>query len=135
MLEIYSRKLVFIGALLAALGVGFGAIGAHFLPEYLEAKQLDQEKVEKRIEQFETGIRYHLFHSLALVVVGLSNLTGRLPGIASGLFVIGLFLFSGGIYGIVFGELKTHIVVPFGGLAFIAGWLTLALAGLATKSP
>lgn len=135
MIEMYSRRIVFIGALLAALGVGFGAIGAHFLPKYLEAKQLDQEKVDKRIEQFETGIRYHLFHSLALVVVGLSKLSGRLPGVAAGLFLMGLLLFSGGIYGIVFGELKTHVVVPFGGLAFIAGWLTLAMAGLATKSP
>jgi uncharacterized membrane protein YgdD (TMEM256/DUF423 family) len=134
MFEMYSRKLVFIGALLAALGVGFGAIGAHFLPKYLEAKQFDRETVEKRMEQFETGVRYHLFHSFALVVVGLSKLSGRLPGAAAGLILIGLLLFSGGIYGIVFGELQTHIVVPIGGFAFIAGWLTLALAALATKA-
>ena len=128
--EMYSRKLVFAGAILAAIGVGLGAIGAHFLPEYLEAKQLDVVKIEKRMTQFETGVRYHLYHSLALVVVGLSPLTGRLPCVAAWLMFAGLALFSGGIYGIVFGELGTHVIVPFGGFAFMAAWITLAFATL-----
>jgi uncharacterized membrane protein YgdD (TMEM256/DUF423 family) len=122
----YSRKLVFTGAILAAIGVGLGAIGAHFLPKYLESRELDAVMIEKRKEQFETGVRYHLYHSLAIIVIGLSPLAGRLPWIVASLMFAGLALFSGGIYGIVFGELATHVIVPFGGFAFIAAWIALA---------
>lgn len=128
--EMYSRKLVFAGAILAAIGVGLGAIGAHFLPNFLEKKQFDEVKIEKRMEQFETGVRYHLYHSLAIIVVSLSPLTGRLPSAAACLMLVGLALFSGGIYGIVFGELGTHVIVPFGGFAFIAAWTILAFSAL-----
>ncbi len=124
-----SRILVLIGSLLAAIGVGIGALGSHSLPGYLEKKGFDKDKIEKRLEQCETGVKYQLFHSLAVIVVGLSSLKGRGSKIAAGLMVIGIFLFSGGIYGIVFAEAKTHGLVPFGGVAFILGWLVLAFFG------
>ncbi len=57
-----GRYWMVCGAVLAALGVGLGAIGAHVLKERLSAEQL---------VTYETGVRYHLYHALALIVIGL----------------------------------------------------------------
>ncbi len=122
---------LFIGSILAAIGVGIGALGAHSMPGYLAAKGFDEAKIEKRLEQYETAVRYQLFHSLVVVAIGLSTDVAkgqRRFRIAVWLMVAGIALFSGGIYGIVFFEAPTHGIVPFGGLAFIAGWIALAIA-------
>jgi len=76
-----------------------------------------------------------LFHSLTVVAIGLSTVAKK-PGrfrIAGWLMVAGIVLFSGGIYGIVFFEAPTHGIVPFGGLAFIVGWIALAAAAWQTN--
>lgn len=127
---------LFLGAILAAIGVGIGALGSHSMPEFLKAKGFDEAKIEKRLEQCETGVRYQLFHSLAIVAIGLSPLSRnrRSFQIASSLMVAGILLFSGGIYGIVFFEAPTHMIVPFGGVAFIVGWFALAIGGALVKS-
>lgn len=124
-----SRLLLIIGALVAAVGVGLGAIGSHALPGQLEAKGFEAAKIEKRLEQYETGVRYHLLHALAITIIGLSSLRGRLPSLAAWLMLVGIVLFSGGIYGIVFAEAPTHGLVPFGGVSFIVGWILLAVSG------
>jgi uncharacterized membrane protein YgdD (TMEM256/DUF423 family) len=121
-----SRRLVFIGSILTAVGVAIGALGAHGLPDWLKKKGFDEAKIEKRLEQCETGVKYHLFHGLSVVVIGLSPLSGRAPRSAAWLMILGVFLFSGGIYGIVFAEAATHWLVPFGGIAFVVGWIVLA---------
>jgi uncharacterized membrane protein YgdD (TMEM256/DUF423 family) len=126
---------LFVGAILAAIGVGIGALGAHSMPGYLEAKGFDEAKIEKRLEQYETAVRYQLLHSLALVAIGLSVVgKERKPfRLAAWLMVVGIVLFSGGIYAIVFFEAPTHGMVPFGGLAFIAGWIMLAAGAVQAK--
>jgi uncharacterized membrane protein YgdD (TMEM256/DUF423 family) len=120
---------LFIGSILAAIGVGIGALGAHSMPGYLAAKGFDETKIEKRLEQCETAVRYQLVHSLAIVAIGLSTVSkeSRRFRWVVGLMVVGVSLFSGGIYGIVFFEAPTHGIVPLGGLAFIAGWIALAV--------
>ena len=117
---------LFLGAILAAIAVGIGALGSHRMPGYLAAKGFDEAKIEKRLDQCETAVRYQMFHCLAVVAMSLSNTTDERRGfrVASWLMMVGVFLFSGGIYGIVFFEAPTHGLVPFGGLAFIAGWIT-----------
>ena len=116
-----------IAAINGALAVGFGAFGAHGLQGRLDAHHM---------EIFETAARYHMYHALA---IGLAALAGRSGGAstpanaASGFFLAGIILFSGSLYLLAFtGTRALGFVTPFGGLAFLAGWIALAWA--ATKT-
>jgi uncharacterized membrane protein YgdD (TMEM256/DUF423 family) len=117
-----DRVFFIMGAVLAALGVAAGAFGAHALrgrltPELLAA--------------FETGVRYHLIHALALLSVAWATTRwpGRPTNIAGWLFLAGTVLFSGSLYAMsVSGIRALGAITPLGGVAFIAGWLTLAWA-------
>jgi len=117
-----DRAFFIMGAVLAALGVAAGAFGAHALrgrltPELLAA--------------FETGVRYHLIHALALLSVAWATTRwpGRATNIAGWLFLAGTVLFSGSLYALsVSGIRALGAITPLGGVAFIAGWLTLAWA-------
>jgi uncharacterized membrane protein YgdD (TMEM256/DUF423 family) len=85
------------------------------------------------VAAFATGARYQLMHALAM---GLAALAARGPAkplaeTAALLFVAGILLFSGSLYGLALTGIPTlGFVTPFGGLALIAGWITLALAAL-----
>ncbi|HEX4142829.1 MAG TPA: DUF423 domain-containing protein [Pirellulales bacterium] len=118
-----GRYWMVCGALLAAVGVGLGAIGAHVLKERLSAEQL---------VTYETGVRYHLFHALALIVVGLviERYSSSLLQASAVAMLLGIVLFSGGIYAWLATAIKPFVhIVPIGGLGLIVGWLLLA-AGL-----
>ena len=111
-----------IGAILAALGVVLGAFGAHALAERLDAPQL---------EIWRTATHYHLVHALALVAVGLvAGVRSSRAATASGvLFLSGIVLFSGSLYALCLSGVKVlGAITPFGGVAFIAGWIVLAVA-------
>ncbi len=112
-----------LGCILAFLGVALGAFGAHALKSRL---------AENMFKIFETGVQYHMIHALALVFVGiiahwlndslLLNWSGRL-------FAIGILLFSGSLYVLSVSGIKAlGAITPFGGLAFLAGWILLAIA-------
>ena len=106
-----------------ALGIGLGAFGAHALKQTLDAAML---------AVWETGVRYHLVHGLALVALGLfENATGRsFRGVAPA-FVMGLVLFSGSLYGLALSGVRwLGAITPFGGIAFITGWCLLAYRAL-----
>jgi len=80
---------------------------------------------------FETGVRYHMYHALALLAVGWA--CTRWPGTAANasgwLFVAGTVLFSGSLYALsLTGVRWLGAITPFGGAAFLAGWLCLAWA-------
>jgi len=111
-----------IGSVSAALGVAAGAFGAHALRGRLTPDLLSV---------FETGVRYHLIHALALLAVAWA--ATRWPGPAISLagwcFVAGTVLFSGSLYALCLSGLRMlGAITPFGGLAFIAGWLALGWA-------
>jgi uncharacterized membrane protein YgdD (TMEM256/DUF423 family) len=111
-----------LGAISGALAVVLGAFAAHGLRARLSAEAL---------ATFETGARYHLSHALALLAVGWA--CTRWPGpwttAAGWLFVTGTVLFSGSLYLLaVSGVRALGAVTPFGGLAFILGWLALLAA-------
>lgn len=111
-----------VGALAGALGVILGAFGAHALKSRVGADLL---------AVFETGVRYQMYHALALLAVGV--VAQRAPGswiqAAGWLFVAGIVIFSGSLYLMTFtGARWLGAVTPFGGLAFILGWIALALA-------
>jgi uncharacterized membrane protein YgdD (TMEM256/DUF423 family) len=112
------------GALAAGLAVGLGAFGAHGL----------RDKVEPRmLEVFETGVRYHMYHALALIAVGWVTTRWNSAWLsASGwLFVAGIVIFSGSLYVMVLsGARWLGAITPIGGVALIAGWACLALGVL-----
>ncbi len=140
-----SKWLVFAGACFAGIAVGLGAIGAHSLPAYLQSQELtgdvnqsaeqtqtNQLKIQKKLDNFEKGVRYQLFHAMAILVIGLAPVSARSRGmrVAAVCMMVGILLFSGGIYGIVFTTYPTHWIVPFGGLSFILGWICVAVSAL-----
>jgi uncharacterized membrane protein YgdD (TMEM256/DUF423 family) len=106
-------------ALLGALGVILGAFGAHGLQTRLSSEQL---------QSWDTAVRYHLLHSVALLALALYGAaSGRSIQLAGSLFVLGILLFSGSIYLLVLtGQRWLGPVTPLGGLCLIAGWLSLA---------
>ncbi len=118
-----DRLFLIIGALSGGLGVVLGAFGAHALKVRLSPDLLDT---------FETGVRYEMYHALALLAVGLVLTrfpSSALLGAAGWLFVAGTIIFSGSLYLLsLTGVRWLGAITPFGGLAFIAGWLCLALA-------
>lgn len=111
-----------LGALSAGLAVALGAFAAHGLRSRLSAEAL---------ATFETGARYHMYHALALLGVSwaLGRWSGPWASAAGWLFVAGTILFSGSLYVLaVTGVRALGAITPFGGLAFILGWLALAWA-------
>jgi uncharacterized membrane protein YgdD (TMEM256/DUF423 family) len=115
-----ERVFVFIGSLLALLGVAAGAFGAHALRARMTPDML---------AVFETGVRYQLVHALALLAVAWA--CGRWPGrrsaAAGWLFIAGIVLFSGSLYLLALTGMRSFgAVTPVGGLAFMLGWACLA---------
>lgn len=117
-----DRTFFIMGAVLAALGVAAGAFGAHALRARLAPDLL---------AVFETGVRYHLIHALALLAVAwaATRWPGQLTHTAGWFFLAGTFLFSGSLYGLSLSGVRAlGAITPLGGVAFIAGWLVLAWA-------
>jgi uncharacterized membrane protein YgdD (TMEM256/DUF423 family) len=115
-----DRLFFTIGSLSGFLGVALGAFAAHALKGHLDADLL---------VSFEVGVRYQMYHSIALLAVGWAHT--RWPGAvltASGwLFVVGTLLFSGSLYALsVSGVRWLGVITPIGGCALLAGWLCLA---------
>jgi len=111
-----ERKVFAAGSILAALGVGLGAFGAHSLktvvgPEFLAV--------------FETGVRYQMYHGLGLLALAwaISRWPERRFLPAVWLLFGGTVVFSGSLYLLVLtGARWLGAITPFGGVALIAGW-------------
>ena len=112
-----------IAAINGALAVAFGAFGAHGLQGRIDAHA---------IEIFETGARYHMYHALAIGLAALAVRQGAAStpaSVAAGFFLVGIVLFSGSLYLLALtGARSLGFVTPFGGLAFLIGWIALAWA-------
>jgi len=125
------RGTVLTAGLLGACGVGIGAFAAHGLETSLASQGLAAEEVADRLRQCDVAVRYHMFHTLTLLSIGLYRPSLTRCGAAASLFFLaGIGLFSGGLYSMVFfGKMGHWAIVPLGGLCFIMGWLcTLGLA-------
>jgi len=112
------------GAALCGLGVLLGAFGAHGLRGRLTPDML---------AVFETGVRYHLIHGLALIAVawGVSRWPTIIMTAAGWFFVAGILLFSGSLYALsITGVRWWGAVTPIGGVCFTVGWLALALGAM-----
>lgn len=122
-----SRRILIYAAVCGGLGVCLGSIGAHGLDSILQQRDYDAAHIAKRLDQFDVGVRYHLYHSLALLAlsaVQLGSDKGRLR--VAHLFLLGILLFSGSLYLLVLSDIgKFGMVTPFGGVCLIAGWVML----------
>lgn len=124
-----AHRILAIGALLGALAVVLGAFGAHGLRSRVGPELL---------EIYETAVRYHFYHALALLAVGVwadragpvASSTG--VGMAAWAFLAGVVIFSGSLYALVLtGARWLGAVTPIGGVALIIGWGLLVRAALA----
>ena len=117
-----DRAFIALGSLSAFLGVALGAFAAHALKARWAAEVL---------ATFEVGVRYQMYHALALIAVGFvhARWPGPLVAAAGWLFVAGTLLFCGSLYALAASGMRSlGAITPFGGLAFLAGWLGLAWA-------
>lgn len=119
-----ERFFVVLGSFIMFLGVGAGAFGAHGLSGYFE-------KYPQLSGTYDTAVQYLMIHGLALFAVAwvTSVSDGPLANWAGYLFVAGILLFSGSLFLLVFTRVGwLGAVTPFGGAAFLAGWICMALA-------
>jgi uncharacterized membrane protein YgdD (TMEM256/DUF423 family) len=118
-----DRLFFALGSLFGGLGVALGAFGSHLLRGRLPADLL---------ANFETGVRYQMYHALALLAVAWA--AGRwvgtsLPAVAGWAFVAGILLFSGSLMIMALTGMRwLGAVTPLGGTAFVVGWLCLLIA-------
>ncbi|OYV75177.1 MAG: hypothetical protein B7Z66_13920 [Chromatiales bacterium 21-64-14] len=117
-----ARTFLFLGALNGLLAVVLGAFGAHILKARLSADLM---------AVYHTANEYHFYHALALLLIGIVALQfpeSRPLKWAGWLMLVGIVLFSGSLYLLaVTGTRWLGAITPLGGLAFIAGWLLLAI--------
>lgn len=111
-----------LGAVYGFLAVALGAFGAHALRARLSPEMLAVWK---------TGVEYHFYHALALLLVGWFARQAPLPAlnVAGACFAGGVLLFSGSLYALSLSGVRVlGAVTPFGGLLFLVGWAALAWA-------
>ena len=124
-----SRMFLTLGALSGLIAVALGAFAAHALQARLGPQLLGT---------FETGVRYQMYHALALLAVGLlaERRPGRLLDASGILFLAGTLLFSGSLYALCLtGTRWLGAITPLGGLALLAGWLCFAAAAISSCRP
>jgi uncharacterized membrane protein YgdD (TMEM256/DUF423 family) len=116
-----NRNILLAGAVFMALGVLLGAFGAHALKKSLSPEMLDVYK---------TGVEYQFYHAVGLLLVGLIRFRIESKWLNwSGIFLIfGILIFSGSLYALSISGIKiVGAITPIGGLAFVAGWVCLAV--------
>src|SRR5947207_14459003 len=124
MIQFMDKTFMFVGALMGGIGVAIGAFGAHALRGRLSPEML---------AVFETGVRYHMYHALALLLTAaiLGRIDGRSIVAAGWFFTAGIVLFSGSLYLLAAtGITLLGAITPLGGGAFLIGWACLAVAAL-----
>ncbi len=127
-----NRTTLIIAGILIFLSIILGAFGAHALKEVLSPE---------RLVSFETGVRYQMYHGLALLIVGFSwdKVKFSMKWMVN-LILAGVILFSGSIYGLAMQEvLNVKLsflgpITPFGGLLMIAGWFIFIIQLIRTKN-
>ncbi|WP_235935212.1 DUF423 domain-containing protein [Candidatus Laterigemmans baculatus] len=125
------------GGVLGGLGVLIGAGVAHGLGDWLAEQGMAAELIPRRLAQADTAVRYHLIHSvLLLVLFALRDSLGRRGVFWAGLLMVaGIVLFSGSLYLLVLlDQPRFGAVTPFGGMSWIVAWIVIAVAGFRARS-
>ncbi|MCA0456936.1 MAG: DUF423 domain-containing protein [Chloroflexi bacterium] len=121
-----TSTFIVIAAINGFLGVALGAFAAHSLANHFS----DKPRLEAN---FKTGVQYHFYHTLAILGVAFASreFGSSLISLSGWLFLLGIILFSGSLYILsLTGKRWLGAVTPLGGLAFLAGWVCLALGAL-----
>ena len=117
-----NKRIIISAAVFGALAVVLGAFGAHALKDML---------IESgRLDTYELAVRYQFYHTLSLLAVGIlmKENTSKFLSYSAWGFLIGCILFCGSLFLLCFtGITILGAVTPFGGVAFIAGWVFLFL--------
>lgn len=119
-----SRWILAAGGLLVAAATVLGALGAHALQTRL---------APERLQVYETAVRYHFYHALGLLAIGLAAraVDSGLVRPAAILVIAGILLFCGSLYALTFGAPRLiGVITPIGGVALILGWIVFAIAVL-----
>ena len=131
-MTVLDKKMVVTASFLTAITIALGAFGAHGLKNIVEASALNT---------FETGVRYQMYHCLAILVLGLApTIQEKLKKTVFWFFILGIILFSGSIYLLALNEVlpfdaaKVGFITPIGGLMFIIGWFWFAYKILTIKN-
>ena len=137
-----GRTWLIIGAVVAGLGIGLGALGAHGF-EDLAKESLYKDDLTlqaRRIGNWHTAVEYQMYHGLAILAIGLGALYApqRSWSVAGWFMLLGTILFSGSLYWIgLYGPGKLHvgliIATPLGGVLFLVGWVALLIAAVGIK--
>ena len=122
-----TRSFITLASLMALFAVALGAFGAHGLKSIL---------TPDRIAIFETGVRYHFYHSFAIFLIALTlkSYQSRWIQWSGCLFFIGILFFSGSLYLLACRDVLNIAhwtwlgpITPIGGMCFIIGWLLAAI--------
>jgi len=121
-----NPKWIVWGAVLAAAAVVMGAFGAHGMQDYLA----QFENGARRMDVWKTAAHYHIVHAVGLILIGVTpSAKPKLINIAAWLLILGITIFSGLLYTYSYTDIRIlGAFVPIGGVAMIAGWITLAVA-------
>jgi uncharacterized membrane protein YgdD (TMEM256/DUF423 family) len=122
-----DRTFFVLGAVFAFISVAAGAFGAHALKGHLDANAL---------AVLEVGVRYQMYHALALIGVSAaySRWPSRLVHAGGWLLACGSLVFSGSLYLLCWSGAKwPGAMTPVGGMALLAGWLCLALGAIRSR--
>lgn len=150
-----SRTCLILATAFGFLAVMLGAFGAHGLSGkdgYLQKKYAETEPKDiagmnapaswKYYQDFQTGVRYHIWHTLALLAIGLwkRQSDSKALSVAAWAFTIGIVLFSGALYLLVIGGprfagVPWGAVAPFGGTALLVGWIAALTAACRQTNP
>lgn len=118
-----QKIFLLIGSILGALTVVIGAFGAHCLEKLLNQNG--------RMANFETAVKYQMFHVAALLIIAMlmDKYHSAWMNYAAISMIVGIVLFSGSLYTLSMTNVTTWgAVTPIGGLAFILGWVFLAIS-------
>jgi uncharacterized membrane protein YgdD (TMEM256/DUF423 family) len=124
-----DRYLIPVAATFGFMAVALGAFGTHGLKERLTPEML---------AIWHTGVEYHLAHSMAALLAGILYVQSghRLARVAGWLFIVGNVVFGGSLYVLaVTGTRWLGAITPLGGLAYLAGWLLLAVSTAVPSAP
>ena len=124
-----AYPLISLAALNGLLVVIIGAFTAHALKPMMAGELIDT---------FETGVLYHMLHTIALLGISILSLhfpSERLLKLSAYSFLLGIILFSGSLYFLALTEIRgIGIITPIGGLFFLSGWGMLCLFGSKSSS-
>lgn len=126
-----NKTILCTAAVLGLLAVVLGAFGAHSLKAEIDTNAL---------QNFETGVRYQMYHALLLLFLGSTTYIGVVRKKTIYIIIlIGLILFSGSVYGLATNDLsrfnfkKIAFITPIGGTLLIAAWGIIFQSFLKTK--